>query len=55
MDSILLKAEEMNKSFGATKAVVNFSMEIKAGEINGLIGEKGSGKSNFYAMVAGIF
>lgn len=54
MDSILLKAEEMNKSFGATKAVVNFSMEIKAGEIHGLIGENGSGKSTFSSMVAGI-
>lgn len=54
MDSILLKAEEMNKSFGATKAVVNFSMEIKVGEIHGLIGENGSGKSTFSSMVAGI-
>ena len=54
MDQVLLKAEGLHKSFGATKAVVDFSMEIKAGEIHGLIGENGSGKSTFSSMVAGI-
>lgn len=51
---MLLKAEGMYKAFGATKAVVDFSMEIHRGEIHGLIGENGSGKSTFSSMVAGI-
>ena len=52
--SIILRAENICKSFGATKAVKNFSMEIRKGEIRGLIGENGSGKSTFASIVAGI-
>lgn len=50
----LLKAEHISKSFGATKAVVDFSIEINKGEIRGFIGENGSGKSTFSNMVAGL-
>lgn len=42
---VILRAEHMYKFFGVTKAVVDFSMELKRGEIHGLIGENGSGKS----------
>lgn len=51
---MLLKAEGMYKSFGATKAVVDFHIEIRRGTIHGLIGENGSGKSTFSSMAAGI-
>ncbi len=52
---VILKAEHMYKSFGVTKAVVDFSMELRRGEIHGLIGENGSGKSTFSSMVAGLY
>lgn len=52
---VILRAEHMYKSFGVTKAVVDFSMELKRGEIHGLIGENGSGKSTFSSMVAGLY
>ena len=51
---VIFKAEGIYKSFGATKALQNFSMEIKSGEIIGLIGENGSGKSTFSSIMAGI-
>ena len=54
MSNVILKAEHVYKSFGLTKAVQDFSMEIAEGEIRGLIGENGSGKSTFSSMVAGI-
>lgn len=54
-DSVIFRAEHMYKSFGVTKAVVDFSMELKRGEIHGLIGENGSGKSTFSSMVAGLY
>lgn len=54
-ETVLLKAENVYKSFGATKAVVDFSVEIQAGEIRGFIGENGSGKSTFSSMVAGVY
>lgn len=53
-NEVLLKAELVNKSFGPTHAVADFSMEIAPGEIRGLIGENGSGKSTFSAIVVGL-
>ena len=54
-NEVIFRAEHMYKSFGVTKAVVDFSMELKRGEIHGLIGENGSGKSTFSSMVAGLY
>lgn len=51
---VLLHAENVSKSFGPTHAVVDFSIEISAGEIRGLIGENGSGKSTFSSMLVGL-
>ena len=51
---VLFRAEEINKSFGSVHALKNFSMEINPGEIRGLVGENGSGKSTFSSIVAGI-
>lgn len=53
-NEVLLKAELINKSFGPTHAVADFSMEIAPGEIRGLIGENGSGKSTFSSVVVGL-
>lgn len=44
----------MNKSFGITRANQNVSMEIKSGEVHGLIGENGSGKSTLISMISGM-
>lgn len=54
MDDIILRAENICKSFGITKAVKNVSMSFRRGEIRGLIGENGSGKSTFCSMLCGI-
>ena len=54
MNEVLLKAEGIYKSFGATKAVVDFHIEVCRGTIHGLIGENGSGKSTLSSIVAGI-
>ncbi len=50
----ILKAENISKSFGPTKALQSVSFEIRQGEVVGLIGENGSGKSTFSTIVAGI-
>ncbi len=54
MSEIILKAENIYKSFGITKAVKNVSLTFAKGEIHGLIGENGSGKSTFVSMLCGI-
>ena len=42
---ILLKVENLCQYFGPTKAVDNVSFEVKKGEVFGLVGESGCGKT----------
>jgi ribose transport system ATP-binding protein len=52
---IILVADKIDKQFDITHAVDNVSLTIAAGEIRGLIGENGSGKSTFSQMLCGIY
>lgn len=52
---ILLSTEELTKRFGEVVAVNHVSMDICLGEIRGLIGENGSGKSTISSMISGIY
>lgn len=51
---VLLKCQGISKSFGATKALQNVDLIVNCGEIRGLIGENGSGKSTISSIVAGV-
>ena len=44
----------LNKSFGAVHAVCNLSFEVHAGEIFGLVGPDGAGKTTTLRMLAGV-
>lgn len=55
MDEVFLKSENLNKHFGITHAVKDISLAFEKGEIHGLIGENGSGKSTFCSMLCGIY
>lgn len=52
---MILKAEDMHKEFGATKAVKGVTLEIRSGTVLGIVGENGSGKSTITSMVAGVY
>ncbi len=54
MSEIILKSENLNKYFGITHAVKDVSLGFEKGEVHGLIGENGSGKSTFCSMLCGI-
>ena len=51
---VVLKISNIDKSFGATHAVNDVSLEFYKGEIRGLIGENGSGKSTLTSIIAGF-
>ena len=44
-EEVLLKVENLRQYFGTTKAVDNISFDIKKGEVFGLVGESGCGKT----------
>lgn len=49
-----LKVEGLNKSFGGLKAVRNVDFDIEQGEILGLIGPNGSGKTTILNLMTGF-
>jgi ABC-type sugar transport system ATPase subunit len=51
---VLMQIKDICKTFGPTKAVDHVSFDLYKGEIRGLIGENGSGKSTISSIISGI-
>ena len=51
---VIVEARHMNKSFGSTIALNNVDIIVRRGEILGLIGENGSGKSTVTSIISGM-
>jgi len=51
---VLLEVHDMVKTFGVTVALNHVDFVVKRGEIRGLIGENGSGKSTVSSIISGI-
>ena len=49
-----MKISSLTKTFGPVVALDNVSLEVRRGEVRGLIGENGSGKSTFARMCNAI-
>lgn len=54
VDELLLEIKKMNKNFGPIVALKDVDLEIRRGQIHGLIGENGSGKSTITSIAAGM-
>ncbi len=50
----LIQAVEITKAFGKKVAVDHISFELHSGEIVGLLGQNGAGKSTAFSMVIGM-
>jgi branched-chain amino acid transport system ATP-binding protein len=50
----ILKVEELTKTFGGVIALSDVSFEVGAGQIFGLIGPNGSGKTTFFNVATGF-
>lgn len=50
----LLQTEGLTKHFGGLVALDNLDLELKEGELLGLIGPNGSGKSTFFNVITGF-
>ena len=50
----ILKVENVTKRYPGVIALNNVSFEIEPGEIRGLIGENGAGKSTIMKVLAGV-
>ena len=50
----VLKITNLSKSYGMIKAVNNLSLTIEAGQIYGILGPNGSGKTTTLGMITGV-
>lgn len=52
---MLLSVKNISKSFGGLQALNSCSFDVKEGEILGLIGPNGSGKTTMFNVITGIY
>ena len=55
MGQVLLEAKAISKSFPGVQALTSVDFELRAGEIHGLVGENGAGKSTMIKILTGVY
>ena len=55
MGSAVLSLTKIQKRFGGVTALRAGALEVRAGEVHGLVGENGAGKSTLINIATGLF
>ncbi len=53
--SPLLEIDNLSLSFGGLKAVVDFTLRLHPGDLQGLIGPNGAGKTTVFNLLTGVY
>ena len=53
--AVRLRVSGLTKRFGSTTVLDGVSLEVRTGELHGLIGQNGAGKSTFVKTLAGLY
>ncbi len=54
MDELLLQARDLRKRFGSREVVRGVDLDVRRGEIVGLLGKNGAGKTTTFRMIMGL-
>lgn len=52
---LMLEVKKLGITFGGLRAVDDFSISIRKGELYGLIGPNGAGKTTFFNLLTGVY
>ena len=55
MEEFVLQTHDLGISFGGLKAVQGLNLNIKQGELYGLVGPNGAGKTTVFNMLTGVY
>jgi branched-chain amino acid transport system ATP-binding protein len=55
MGTVLLRTENLSKSFGGVHAVSGVTFEVSEGSLHAVIGPNGAGKTTFFHLLTGVY